>query len=141
MALPKPRDKFWVVDPPAVFDDTEDNPDGVILICVFSTKKLLRDFHSAQTGEVVRKDIFSRRYSRLQKDCTMLQWNGIVIDADPETGKGRIIRFDGQADLEAFRGPEAEDAIKGVDGESAVEHDSPAPAEWPTILTGLALQD
>jgi len=147
MALPLPRDKFWVTDPPAVFDDTEENPDGVILICVFSSRKTLREFYASQTGGAEKKDMFQRRYQRLQRDCTMLQWNGLVIDPDSKTGQGRVIRFDGQADLEAFEGPEeVEPSLDELeaDGESVgtlEEGVKAAPVKRKSsILTGLALK-
>lgn len=99
MPEPKPRQKFWVTDPPATFDNEEE---GVVLICVFSTRRLLKDFYDSQgLPEEARAEPQIRRYGKLKRDCGMIGWQGIAIDPDPETGRCRIIRFDGVAGVGA----------------------------------------
>jgi hypothetical protein len=126
MAEPKPREKFWVTDPPATFDDEEN---GTVLICVFSNRRLLKAFYESQGIEnPAERHMQIRRYRKLKTDCHRLGWNGLAIDPDPETGNCRIIRFDGVAGI----GGAVEDETVGLEDAKDV---APPPKPKSTILT------
>jgi hypothetical protein len=96
MAEPDPRDKFWVVDPPAVYEDEEN---GTVLLLIFTTRGQLLHYFRNVPGlpKLERDSTMSRRYGRLKQDIKRLGWSGIVIDPNPTGGESRIIRFDGVA--------------------------------------------
>ncbi len=139
MALPNPRDKFWVTDPPVTFDDEDDT--GVILMCVFTTRGKLLEFYQGMEGlpEVKRGDAMIRRYQKLQRDCIMLGWHGLAIAPELETSSARIIRFYGregvdpvaEVRLEAEADITAEDLIDPT----ATIRDTPKKSK---IITDLA---
>jgi hypothetical protein len=93
MSEPHPRKKFWVTDPPATFDDEEA---GVIILMVFTSRAKLRAYYRAVEGLPTpkRSTMQQRRFGQLRKDITMLGWQGIAVDPDPEGGKSRILRYD-----------------------------------------------
>ena len=91
MQEPKSREKFWITDPPFIFEDEEN---GVVLIGVFSNRGKLKDYYNAHDLWVSdNPNLTLRRYGRLKQDCSVLGWSGLAIDPDPESGVSRIIIF------------------------------------------------
>ncbi len=77
-----PRTKFWVTDPPAVYEDDEQ---GVCFMLVFTTRRLLMDHYQSLDGgkELGRRTPIQKRWARLVGYVKALRLHGINIDPDP----------------------------------------------------------
>lgn len=99
MAEPSHRERFWVTDPPAVFEG-EDEDLGQNLLIVFTTRgKLLHYYKEGLDIEVDRRKCMVRRWAMLKKDCAQIQMAGVAIDPEVE-GLSHIVLFQTKSQID-----------------------------------------
>jgi hypothetical protein len=88
----EPREKFWCTDPPALYEDPEQN---IAFLLVFTTRRHLLDYYAKieGAGKMTRNTAIQKRWARLTFYVRELGLDGINIDPDPDGGPSKLVLF------------------------------------------------